>query len=176
MLNQAGDTARPVTPDKVLIVPPPGFKQDDGSLNRTYTLGGQPWVINAFNDGDHMQVAIDFMKWWYQPETQLEFAKRGGNPTDKATLSSEGFDDIQPHFRAFKYMLQENRSRDFWHDPNYAEMLAAQQEAFSAYMTDIVTDPMQALKYAACTQQGILYDAGRTDVEPSGDCDDVTLG
>lgn len=174
--TQPADPAKPVTPDKVLIVPPPTFKQADGSLNRTYTLGGQPWVINAFNEGDHMQVAIDFMKWWYQPETQLEFARRGGNPTDKATLNSDGFDDIQPHFRAFKYMLQENRSRDFWHDPNYSEMLAAQQEAFSAYMTDIVTDPMQALKFAACTQQGILYDAARTDIEPSDACNDVTLG
>jgi multiple sugar transport system substrate-binding protein len=73
-------------------------------------------------------------------------------------------------------MLQNNRSRDFWHDPNYSEMLAAQQEAFNGYMADVVTDPMQALKYAACVQQGILYDDARTDVEPSDSCADVTLG
>jgi multiple sugar transport system substrate-binding protein len=176
MINAAGKADLPITPDKVLIVPPPGFKQSDGSLARIYTLGGQAWVINAFNDADHKQVAIDFMKWWYTPETQTEFAKRGGNPCTTAALNSPDFESQQPHFRAYKYMLQNDHSRDFWHDPNYAEMLAAQQEAFNAYVTDVVTDPMQALKYAACTQQGILYDAERTNIEPSDSCSDVTLG
>ncbi|MEA2530866.1 MAG: multiple sugar transport system substrate-binding protein [Thermomicrobiales bacterium] len=174
--TQPADPAKPVTRDKVLIVPPPGFKQADGTLNRTYTLGGQPWVINAFNDADHMQVAIDFMKWWYSAEAQQVFAERGGNPCLKATLNAPGFEDLQPHFRAFKYMLQNNHSRDFWHDPNYAEMLSAQQEAFSAYVTDVVSDPMTALKYAACTQQQILFDGERTTIEPSDSCADVTLG
>jgi len=184
MLNQAdgadigtpADPSKLVSPGDVLIVPPPGFRAADGSLTRIYTLGGQPWVINANNDEAQGQVAIDFMKWWYLPETQLEFARRGGNPSVTAVLDDPGFEDIQPHFRAFKYMLREGRSRDFWHDPNYSEMLRAQQEAFSAYLTDVVTDPMAALTYAACVQQGILYDAERTDIEPSGACDDVSLG
>jgi multiple sugar transport system substrate-binding protein len=133
-------------------------------------------VINAYNDGDHLQVAIDVMKWWYLPETQLEFAKRGGNPSDKPTLDAEGFDDIQPHFRSYKHMIREGRSRDFWHDPNYAELLAVQQEAWSAYVTDVVTDPMQALRYTACQQQAILFGNGRSDIEPSDSCADVTLG
>ncbi len=184
MLNQLvgadmgtpADTSKPVSPDDVLIVPPPGFRAADGTLTRIYTLGGQPWVINAANDEAHRQVAIDFMKWWYLPETQLEFARRGGNPCVTAVLDDPSFEDIQPHFRAFKYMLRDGRSRDFWHDPNYSEMLRAQQEAFSAYLTDVVTDPMVALTYAACVQQGILYDAERTEIEPSGACDDVSLG
>ena len=176
MLNVAGDTSKPITPETVLVAVPPGFPQADGTLNRTYSLGGQPWVINAYNDEDHLAVAVDFMKWWYSPETQAEFAARGGNPSTTAALSDPNFESLQPHFRAFKYMIQNNRSRDFWHDPNYSEMLAAQQEAFNGYMADIVTDPMQALKYAACTQQGILYDDERTEIEPSDSCADVTLG
>lgn len=170
------DPAKPVTPDKVSIVIGPGFKAADGTLNRTYTLGGQPWVINAYNDPDHMQVSIDFMKWWYTPETQSEFAKRGGNPSTKAALADPNFDSLQPHFHAYRYMLQNNHSKDFWHDPNYAEMLSEQQKAFSAYLTDVITDPMQALKYAACMQQQILFDAGRTDIQPSDSCADVSIG
>ena len=42
-------------------------------------------MINAFNDPEHMQVAVDFMKWWYLPETQREYLMRGGLPCDKAT-------------------------------------------------------------------------------------------
>lgn len=183
MLNQApggepgevADPARPVTPDMVLITVPPGFRQEDGSLNRVYTLGGQPWVLNAFNDEAHMQVAIDFMKFWYLPETQLEFSRRGGDSAVKAVLDDPGYEDMQPHFRAYKYMIRDNRSKDFWHDPNYAELLAVQQEAWNGYITDVVTDAKLAMDYTACRQQEILYDAGRSDIEPSEMCNDISL-
>ena len=69
---------------------------------------------------------------------------------------------------AFKYMIREIRSQDFWHDPNYAEMLAAQQEAWNGYMTDVVPDAKLAHGlYAPASSRSILYDAGRTDIEPS---------
>ena len=152
-----------------------GFPQEDGTLNRVYTLGGQPWVLNAFNDEAHQQVAIDFMKFWYLPETQLEFSRRGGDSAVTAVLDDPGYDDLQPHFRAYKYMIRENRSKDFWHDPNYAEMLALQQEAWNGYIADVVPDAKLALDYTACKQQEILYDAGRTDIEPSEACADISL-
>lgn len=179
MLNMGADggvadASKPVTPEMAIIVPPPGFRQEDDSLNRVYTLGGQPWVLNAFNDDDHMQVAIDYMKFWYQPETQLEFSRRGGNTAVQAVLDDPDYESMQPHFAAYKYML--SRSRDFWHDPAYAELLAVQQEAWNGYLTDVVTDPMQAMKYVACQQQQILYDAGRSEIEPSDGCADITLG
>ena len=161
--------------DRVMVVPPPGFKQDDGSLKRLYSIGGQPWVVNAFNDEAHMTVAIDFLKWWYLPETQLEYAKRGGNPAVKAVLESEGFEDIQPWFRAFKYMLRSDRSRDFWHEAKYSEMLAAQQEGFTAYATGQIDDPKLGLEYAACEQQKILFEAGRSEIAPPDSCKDVRL-
>ncbi|PIE31870.1 sugar ABC transporter substrate-binding protein [candidate division KSB3 bacterium] len=161
--------------DRVMVVPPPGFKQEDGSLKRLYSIGGQPWVVNAFNDEEHMTVAIDFLKWWYLPETQLEYAKRGGNPCVKAVLESEGFEDIQPWFRAFKYMLQTDRSRDFWHEAKYSEMLAAQQEGFTAYATGQIDDPKLGLEYAACEQQKILFEAGRSEIAPPDSCKDVRL-
>lgn len=144
---------------KVMVVAPPkhGVGSDAGRL---YTMGGQPWVLNAFNDGAHMRVGIDFLKWWYRPETTLEFARRGGNPCDAATLNDPAFDDINVWNRAYKFMLTEGRSRDFWHHPKYAEMLALQQEGFSAYMTGQNQDAMAVLDYIACGQQQILVDAG----------------
>ena len=159
--------------DKVMVVPPPGMRQKDGSIKRLYCIGGQPWVINAFNDKAHMTVAVDFLKWWYLPETQLEFAKRGGNPAVKKVLETPGFDDIQPWYRAYKFML--SHSRDFWHEAKYSEMLAAQQEAFTAYATGQVADPAKALEWAACEQQKILFEAGRTKIAPPGSCKNVQL-
>ncbi|TNC63233.1 extracellular solute-binding protein [Rubellimicrobium roseum] len=150
---------------KVLVVPPPKHGTGD-SAGRIYTMGGQPWVLNAFNDDAHMRVGIDFLKWWYQPETAVEFARRGGNPADAATLNSPDFDTINPWNRAYKYMLTDGRSRDFWHHPKYAEMLALQQEGFSAFMTGQNEDAKAVLDYIACGQQQILADAGNAPMVP----------
>ena len=82
----------PAMKGKVMVVPPPGFKQADGSLKRNYIIGGQPWVLNAFNDDAHARVALDFMKWWYLPDDSARLsAMRGGMPCDKATLFAGGF-------------------------------------------------------------------------------------
>ena len=158
---------------KVMVVPPPGFRDSSGKLVRNYIIGGQPWVINAFNDSAHMRVAFDFMRWWYLPETSADYLKRGGMPCDKATLSAPGFDAIYPWNRTYKYMLQ--RSSDFWHDPRYSEMLSVQQEAFTGYMAGQVADPLHALKYVACKQQAILYDEGTAQTAPGGACSGIRL-
>ena len=112
----------------------PGYRKEDGTVNRCSSLGGQPWVVNAYTDADQMQVVTDFLNWWYSDETQLEFAKRGGSPLGKNVINSEGFEDLQPWFTAYKYMMQDGNSKDFWHAPAYAELLAVQQEAWSAFM------------------------------------------
>lgn len=161
--------------DNVMVVPPPGFKQEDGTIKRVYSMGGQPWVVNAFNDEAHMRVALDFLKWWYLPETQLEFAKRGGNPVLKSVLELPEFDSINPWNRAFRYMLNENRARDFWHEPNYSEMLAAQQEGWTAFASGQVSDAMNTLNWIACQQQKILFENDRTEVAPPAECDNITL-
>ncbi|MCW6511161.1 ABC transporter substrate-binding protein [Lichenifustis flavocetrariae] len=160
--------------DKVMVVPPPKFGKG-AEAKRIYCMGGQPWVINAFNDDAKMRVAIDFMNWWYLPETAKEYAKRGGNPCDKATLSSSEFDDVNPWNRAYKFMLEPGRSRDFWHDPKYSEMLSLQQEGFTSFMTGQSKSARGVLDYIACGQQQILYDAGTAKKEPSGVCGNVSL-
>lgn len=164
----------PENKDKVLVVPPPKFGAA-GADKRVYCMGGQPWVINAFNDEAKMRVAVDFMNWWYQPDTTLEYAKRGGNPCDKATLSKAEFDTINPWNKAYKFMLEPGRSQDFWHDPKYSEMLAIQQEGFTSYMTGQSADPKKVLDYIACAQQQILYDSGTAKTEPSGMCGETSL-
>lgn len=160
--------------DQVLVVPPPKFgKGAEGK--RVYTMGGQPWVLNAYNDDAKQRVAIDFLNWWYLPETTLEFARRGGNPTDKATLTHPDFDNINPWNRAYKYMLEPGLSRDFWHHPRYSEMLAVQQEGFTSYLTGTTASAKQALDYIACQQQQILYDDGTASERPSDACSATSL-
>jgi multiple sugar transport system substrate-binding protein len=158
---------------KVMVVPTPYFPGADGKHNRNYIIGGQPWVINAFNDAAHREVALDFMEWWYTPETSLAFAKHGGNPCDKATLTRSDFDSIQPWYRTYKYMLQ--NSSDFWHDPTYADLLSVQQEGFTAFATGQVSDPKHTLDYIACRQQKILFDSTTAQKAPSAACNGIRL-
>ena len=49
-----------------------------------------------------------------------------------------------------------------------------QQEAWNGYIADVVPDAKLALDYTACKQQEILYDAGRSDIEPSEACADIS--
>lgn len=167
----AASGAAMITPDlknKVLVVPLPGYLVN-GKFTQISSIGGQPWVVNKFNDAARMQVIKDFLVWWYQPDTQLEFAHRGGNPVSKAILSSSDFDSIQPWYKPYKYALTSERARDFWHVPQYAEMLAIQQEAFTAYATGLAKDPKAVLDFIAAQQQKILYDAGiAKDSPPAG--------
>ncbi len=150
-----------------MIVPPPmHLLNGDGAPNRVYSMGGQPWVINSFSSDEHLQVAGDFMEWWYTEDVQMEFARRGGNPVIKSVLNKEGFEDIKPWFRGYKFMLKESRGRDFWHNPMFSVMLAKQQEAFHAYLSGQVEDPKVALDYAAYHLQKVLHDHGSTDIAP----------
>jgi multiple sugar transport system substrate-binding protein len=79
---------------------------------------------------------------------------------------------MHPWYKAYKYMLTDERARDFWHDPKYSELLAVQQAAFSAYATGVIKDPQKAINYAAYQQQKILYNSGRTDIAPP----DIDIG
>ncbi len=150
-----------------MIVPPPAHLiNGTGAPNRIYSMGGQPWVINKFNDKVKQQVAEDFMEWWYTEDVQTEFARRGGNPVIKSALNKPGFEEVKPWFRAYKWMLSEKKGRDFWHDPMYAVLLATQQEAFHAYITGQVKDPKVALDYAAYQLQKTMYEHGTCKIKP----------
>jgi multiple sugar transport system substrate-binding protein len=161
---------------KVLAIPLPKWNGPDGQPNVIGAMGGQPWVINAFNDDDHMRVAIDFLKWWYLPDTQDEFImNQGGLPWSKEGLNNEKYLNAFPYVKPFKYMLEEGRSQDFWHEPEYSQMLAIQQEAWNAYATGQVTSAKAALDYTAAKQQEILYNAGRTQEPPPEGTANLTL-
>lgn len=161
--------------NKVEVMPPPGVKQVDGSIKRVYSIGGQPWVVNAFNDPEHMRVAMDFLRWWYLPETQIKFSEGGGNPTTKEAMTAPGFEDINPWNRVYKYMMTEDTARDFWHVSKYSELLAIQQEGWTAFASNQVTDAKNTLEWIACNQQKVFYDSGLSEVAPPDNCSDVEL-
>jgi multiple sugar transport system substrate-binding protein len=173
--NAVGLAMNP-TVGKSLVLHHPKFVFPDGSTDVIGAMGGQPWVINSFNDDDHMRVVVDFLKWWYTDEAQSDFINNnGGLPWSDAGVTAAGFEELKPYTRAFKYMLGEGKSRDFWHLPEYAELLAIQQEAYSAYAAGQAKDPKRVLDYIAGRQQTLLFEKGRTKNAPPDDLKNLTL-
>jgi multiple sugar transport system substrate-binding protein len=160
-----------VKKDMVISMPLPKW---NGKL--IGAMGGQPWVINAYNDDDHMRVAVDVLKWWYTKEVQDKFIlENGGLPWSKEGGANPAYLEVAHYVKPFLYMLSEGRSQDFWHLPEYAEMLAVQQEAFNGYASGTVKSAKDALEYAAAKQQQILFNAGRTKTAPPENVDSLTL-
>ncbi len=137
-------------------------------------MGGQPWVVNAFNDDDHMRCSIDFLKWWYTPETQAKFIEQGGLPWSAEGVNADGFEESAAYARAFKEMLGDGKSRDFWHLPEYAELLAIQQEAYNGYAAGQYKDAQSVLDYIAVKQQEVMIESGRCDVAIPDDMKGIT--
>lgn len=160
---------------KVIACPHPRFTFADGSVDVIGAMGGQPWVINSYNDDDHMRVSIDFLKWWYTDETQAKFIAKGGLPWSKKGVEAAGFEESSVYARAFKEMLGEGKSRDFWHLPEYAELLAIQQEAYNGFAAGQYTDAKKVLDFIAVKQQELLLSKGRTKVAIPDDLKGITL-
>ncbi len=159
---------------KILVLPHPKVAVEGGPAQVVGAMGGQPWVINKFNDDDHMRACIDFLKWWYTDETQKKFLAKGGLPWSKKGIEKPLFEGEAPlWFKPFVAMLEEGRSRDFWHLPEYAEMLAIQQEAYSGYASGQFTDAKAVLNSIAAKQQAILLEKGRTTVPIPDDIKDA---
>jgi multiple sugar transport system substrate-binding protein len=148
---------------KAIALPHPKVAFEGGPAEVIGAMGGQPWVINKFNDDDHMRVSVDFLKWWYTDETQKKFLAKGGLPWSKKGIENPLFEGEPPvWFQPFVYMLSEGRSRDFWHLPEYAELLAIQQEAYSGFASGQFTDAKAVLDSIASKQQALLFEKGRT--------------
>ncbi len=150
---------------KVLALPHPRIDFPGGPNEVIGAMGGQPWVINSFNDDDHMRACIDFLKWWYTDDTQRKFLAKGGLPWSKKGVMNPLFEGEPPvWFKPFVYMLEEGRSRDFWHLPEYAELLAIQQELYNGFAAGQFNDAQSVLDSIAVRQQTLLLDKGRTSV------------
>ena len=90
------------------------------------------------------------------------------------SLSSDGFEESNAYAKAFKEMLGNGKSRDFWHLPEYAELLAIQQEAYNGYAAGQYSDAQRVLDYIAVKQQEVMIEAGRCDVPIPDDLQGIT--
>src|SRR5258708_6570776 len=105
-VNWIGFAESAITPatskvaDKVAFAQIPGLKTDKGNVKWS-VIGGQPFVPLTWNTEDLNKEALDFCKWWLSKETQVAFAKAGGQSALKSGYTDPTYLTFRPWNRAW---------------------------------------------------------------------------
>ncbi|MEM8851354.1 MAG: extracellular solute-binding protein, partial [Pseudomonadota bacterium] len=94
------------------------------------TLGGQGISVVAYSD--KQDAALEYIKWFAQPEVQQKWWDLGGYSAHNAVLEDPGFVDSAPF--AGDFLEAMGQVQDFWQEPAYAELLLAMQKRLHDYI------------------------------------------
>ncbi len=144
--------------DKAAFGMMPGTKGADGKLIRWSNIGGQPFVLTTWNSDEVVKEALDFVKWWLSKDTQVQFAKAGGQSGLRSVHTTAEYKAYRPWNHAFGPSL--DWQKDVWHVPEFFELLVQQQEEFDKAITG-QKSAKAALDAIAAFQEKLLKEAGR---------------
>jgi multiple sugar transport system substrate-binding protein len=98
--------------------------------DRFAQLGGQG--ISVVSYSDNQEGALEYIKWFAQPEVQQRWAELGGFSTLRAVFEDPAFAASQPYAPTFIDSM--GIVKDFWAEPAYASLLQASQARFHDYV------------------------------------------
>ena len=94
------------------------------------TLGGQG--ISVVSYSDKQDAALEYIKWFSQPDVQAKWWELGGYSAHNSVLQDPGFVESQPF--AGDFLESMDAVQDFWQEPAYAELLLAMQKRIHDYV------------------------------------------
>ncbi|MCR9086776.1 MAG: extracellular solute-binding protein [Rhodobacteraceae bacterium] len=94
------------------------------------TLGGQGISVVAYSD--KKDAALDYIKWFAQPDVQAKWWALGGYSAHNSVLNDPGFEASAPF--AGDFLVAMDGVQDFWQEPAYAELLLAMQKRLHDYI------------------------------------------
>ena len=94
------------------------------------TLGGQG--ISVVSYSDKQDAALEYIKWFAQPDVQQKWWDLGGYSCHVDVLNAPGFKDSAPFAPDFLQAM--DAVQDFWQEPAYAELLLAMQKRLHDYI------------------------------------------
>ncbi|TWG91570.1 multiple sugar transport system substrate-binding protein [Nocardioides sp. J9] len=123
-------------------------------------LGGMGMHVSAYTSEAEQLEALNFMRWFQQPEVQKKWAAAGGVPSRTDALQSPEFLDAAP----FNVVYAESvpRLRDMWNVPEYARLIDIENTNVNAALNG-AKDPREALDEIARQQQSVLESSGGLD-------------
>jgi len=107
-----------------------GFFVNPGQKIAASTLGGQG--ISVVASTENMDGALDYIKWFADPEVQKKWWALGGYAVHKAVIEDPSFVESQPF--AADFLVAMNSVQDFWQEPAYAQLLQAMQKRLHDYV------------------------------------------
>ncbi len=106
------------------------FPNPAGPAGHFAQLGGQG--ISVVSYSPNREAALDYIKWFAQPEIQQRWWELGGFSALNAVVEAPGFAESQPYARTFLDSMA--IVKDFWAEPSYAELLLAMQNRVHRYV------------------------------------------
>jgi len=94
------------------------------------TLGGQG--ISVVSYSEKKDAALEYIKWFAQPDVQKKWWSMGGYSCHKAVLEDPNFVNTAPF--AADFLVAMDGVQDFWQEPAYAQLLLAMQERLHNYI------------------------------------------
>jgi multiple sugar transport system substrate-binding protein len=118
-----------------------GFFVNPGQNVEASTLGGQGISVVAYSD--KKDLALEYIKWFADPEVQKKWWSLGGYSCHKAVLGDPNFPNTAPF--AADFLKAMGGVKDFWQEPSYAQLMLAMQKRIHDYVVADVGTAQEAL-------------------------------
>lgn len=107
-----------------------GFFVNPMGTTKGAQLGGQG--ISVVKYSNKREMALEYIKWFAQPEVQKKWWNTGGFSVHNAVVKDKGFLTSKPYAKVFADSLA--IVKDFWQEPTYAQLLQAMQSRVHDYV------------------------------------------
>ena len=106
------------------------FPNPPGPDGHFAQLGGQGISVVAYSS--KQAAALEYIKWFAEPDVQAKWWKSGGYSALKAVVEDPGFASSQPYAQTFLDSMA--IVKDFWAEPSYASLLLSMQARVHNYV------------------------------------------
>jgi multiple sugar transport system substrate-binding protein len=120
-------------------------------------LGGQG--ISVVSYSPNRNEALQYIKWFANPEVQKKWQAVGGSSAHNAVLKDPGYLKSAPYAAAFQESM--NQVVDFWAEPSYAQLMLAEQKRVHDFVVADKGTAKEALDGLVADWKKVFKDDGK---------------
>lgn len=134
-----------------------GFFVNPGEKTKGSQLGGQGLSVVAYSANKNE--ALDYLKWFAQPDVQKKWWSLGGYSAAKSVLEDPNFPKTAPF--AGDFLVAMGEVKDFWAEPSYAPLLLSMQKRIHDYVVADKGTAKEALDALIVDWKKVFKDDGK---------------